>query len=372
MNYCCGRTLSCARLPCVLRTPKDKSAGRNKTEASQPVTLRDLANHLGLSPATVSLVINRSPSAVSIPHDTQERVLAAAQALHYKPNIFARSLRKQRSFTIGVLVPEVSEGYAATVLSGIEDHLLQEGYFYFVVSHRHRSDLIDEYPRLLMSRAVEGLIAVDTPLERGLPLPTVAISGHQHVKGITNIVLNHRRAVAMAIEHLHGLGHRRIAFIKGQQFSSDTAARWSAICAAATKLGVKVSPKLTAQLEGDSPSPEPGYFATQKLLAGAQPFTALFCFNDISALGAIRALREAGLRVPQDVSVVGFDDIQAAAFQNPGLTTVRQPLRKMGVIAAQTVLNRIQSGSTVSHADQINVEAELIVRGSTGIPRKTS
>ncbi len=348
------------------RTDKDKGA-RQRNGSAQPVTLRDLANHLGLSPATVSLVINRSPSADSIPHATQERVLAAARSLNYKPNIFARSLRKQRSFTIGVIVPEVSEGYAATVLSGIEDHLLQEGYFYFVVSHRHRRDLIDEYPRLLISRAVEGLVAVDTPVDRALALPTVAISGHHHVDGVTNIVLNHRRAVAMALEHLHGLGHRRIAFIKGQQFSSDTAARWSAIVAAASRLQLPVSPKLTVQLEGDSPTPEPGYMATQKLLARAQPFTALFCFNDMSALGAIRALREAGLHVPQDVSVVGFDDIQAAAFQNPGLTTVRQPLRKMGMIAAETVLNRIQLGGR--HADQITVEAELIVRGSTDVPR---
>ncbi len=313
--------------------------------------------------------MNGAPSAAAIPARTQERILAAARELNYTPNIFARSLRKQRSFTIGVIVPEVSEGYAATVLSGIEDHLLQEGYFYFVVSHRHRTDLIEEYPRLLMSRAVEGLVAVDTPMKHGFPLPTVAVSGHQHVPGVTNIVLNHRRAVAMAMEHLHGLGHRRIAFIKGQQFSSDTGARWTAITAAAARLGITVSSLLTAQLEGDSPTPEPGYFATQKLLAGAQPFTALFCFNDISALGAIRALRETGLRVPQDVSVVGFDDIQAAAFQNPGLTTVRQPLRKMGKIAAETVLNRIQFGKTATHADQITVEAELIVRASTDVPR---
>ena len=333
------------------------------------MTLRDIAAHLGLSTATGSLVINNSPAAASIPRETQERVLAAAQSLNYQPNIFGRSLRNQRSFTIGVLVPEISEGYAAAVLSGIEDHLLQEGYFYFVVSHRHRAELIQQYPRLLIARAVEGLIAVDTHLESALPLPTVAISGHQHLDGITNIVLNHRRAVAMALEHLHGLGHRRIAFIKGQQFSSDTAARWNAICAAAAKLNIPVSSKLTVQLEGDSPSPELGYYAAQNLLARGNSFTAVFCFNDISAIGAIRALREVGLRVPQDVSVVGFDDIQAAAFQNPGLTTVRQPLRKMGVIAAQTVLNRIQSHSSVQNTESVTVEAELVVRGSTGVAR---
>ena len=125
-------------------------------------SLKELAEHLGLSSATVSLVINRSPAAKSIPHATQERIRTAARELNYRPNLMARSLRQKRSFTVGVIVPEISEGYAAMVMSGIEDHLLQEGYFYFVVSHRHRRDLMEEYPFLLQQRAVEGIIAVDT------------------------------------------------------------------------------------------------------------------------------------------------------------------------------------------------------------------
>lgn len=310
-------------------------------------------------------MVNNAPSAAAIPARTQERILAAARELNYRPNVFARSLRKQRSFTIGVMVPEISEGYSSTVLSGIEDHLLQEGYFYFVASHRHRADLIDEYPRMFMARAVEGIVVVDTLLNRGLRLPTVAVSGHKHVDGVTNIVLNHRRAAVLALEHLYGLGHRRIAFIKGQEFSSDTAVRWQAICSAAGKLGIEVDRKLTAQLEGELPTPQPGYCAAQELLAKHVRFTAIFCFNDVSAIGAIRALREAGLRVPQDVSVIGFDDIQAAAFQNPGLTTVRQPLRKMGAMAAQCVLQRIQAGAN-GHVDQMVIEPELVVRASTG------
>src|SRR5713101_4803449 len=190
------------------------------------VSLKALAEHLGLSSATVSLVINRSPAAKSIPHITQERVRAAARELKYRPNLMARSLRQKRSFTIGVIVPEISEGYAALVMSGIEDHLLQEGYFYFVVSHRHRNDLIEEYPRLLQQRAVEGLIAVDTACQEGVPIPVVAVSGHRELPGVTNIVLNHARAARLAIEHLAQLGHRKIAFIKGQAFSSDTQVRW--------------------------------------------------------------------------------------------------------------------------------------------------
>src|SRR5712672_1374874 len=316
--------------------PRSKS---NKIYPSQDlpeprVNLRELAEHLGLSVATVSLVMNRSPAAKSIPQQTQARVRAAARELNYRPNAMARMLRQQRSFTVGVIVPEISEGYAALVMSGIEDHLLQEGYFYFVVSHRHRNDLIEEYPRLLQQRSVEGLIAVDTACHEGVSIPVVAVSGHRELPGVTNIVLNHARAARLAVEHLAQLGHRKIAFIKGQAFSSDTQVRWDAVRHAVQQMNLTVDDRLVGQLEGESFSPELAYEVTRKLLRADASFTALLAFNDISAIGAFRALREAGRRIPEDVSVVGFDDIQSAAFQNPGLTTVREPLRQMGVVAA--------------------------------------
>ncbi len=307
--------------------------------------------------------MNRSPVADTIAPATRARILAVARKLHYRPNFMARSLRRQRSLTIGVLVPEVSEGYEGTVLSGIEDHLLQEGYLYFVASHRHRPDLISEYPRLLFERSVEGLIAVDTPYAEDLPIPIVTVSGSSHVRKVTSVVLDHQRAAELVLEHLAALGHRRIAVIKGQSFSSDTEVRWKSICEAARAQNLSVSPKLTMQLEGNSPSPELGYTATRKLLERAAEFTALFAFNDIAAIGAIHALREAGLKVPEDISVVGFDDIQSAAYQNPGLTTVRQPLREMGEIAAATLLQRINGKGTFSRV--INVKPELVIRGTT-------
>ena len=343
---------------------------RLRGQASAPsVSLKFLAEHLRLSPATVSLVINRSPAAKSIPHRTQERIRKAARELNYRPNFMARSLRAQRSFTVGVVVPEISEGYAALVMSGIEDHLLEEGYFYFVVSHRHRPDLIEEYPHLLQQRAVEGLIAVDTACRKGVPIPVVAVSGHREVEGVTNIALDHPRAAQLAVEHLVNLGHRKIAFIKGQEFSSDTEVRWQSVQGAAKNLALGINERLVGQLEGESPSPEPGYLVTRKLLATGEPFTALFAFNDTSAIGAIRALREAGRSVPEDVSVVGFDDIQSAAFQNPALTTVRQPLRNMGIIAAETLLRRINAPAKSPYPKSILVEPELVIRETTARPR---
>jgi DNA-binding LacI/PurR family transcriptional regulator len=331
-------------------------------------TLRSLADELGLSPASVSLVLNRAPAAKAIPPATQERIRAAAARLNYRPNTIAKSLRHRRTLTVGVMVPEISEGYSALVMSGIEDALLQAGYLYFVASHRHRADLVEEYPRLMLDRAVDGLILVDTPLRAPLPVPVVAVSGHDEVAGLTNIVLDHARAASHALAHLKELGHRRIAYIKGQRFSSDTAVRWATIREAAKAYALPIDRALVGELDGESPLPDLGLVATRRLLAVTPRFTALFAFNDISALGAIRAIRESGLRVPEDVSVIGFDDIASAAYQNPGLTTVRQPLYEMGQKAADTLVARME------RPDQpvprtISLEPSLIVRGTTARAR---
>jgi DNA-binding LacI/PurR family transcriptional regulator len=331
-----------------------------------------MADHLGLSAAAISRVLNGAPAAKSIPKATQDRIFAAAKHFNYRPNVLARSLRRGRSMTIGVLVPEVSEGYATAVLSGLEQGLLQAEYFYFLISHHHREDLIDRSQAMLMDRAVDGLVAIDTPMKTHPPIPTVTVSCPNLLEGMTNIGLNHRRAAELAMDHLAGLGHRQVAVIKGQGFSSDTEVRWQAIRHAAAKAGVMLDPALVAQLEGDTPGHEPGYFATQRLLASGREFTALFAFNDVSAIGAVRALREAGKRVPQDVSIIGFDDIQSAAFQNPSLTTVRQPLRTMGMLAAEMVLRQI-TGAVVTGSEhlpgkQMVVDPELVVRESTCPP----
>ncbi len=218
---------------------------------------------------------------------------------------------------------------------------------------------------------MDGLIAVDTPWHLNLSLPVVTISGHNEVTGVTNIVLNHKRAAEVALKHLFHLGHRQIAFIKGQEFSSDTETRWANIESAAQQLGLIINPRLVAQLEGNSPSPQLGHMATKMLLASRQAFSALFAFNDISAMGAIRALRESGLQVPADVSVVGFDDIQSAAFQNPALTTVRQPLREMGRAAAEILVKRINRPSSELR-NQHTVEPELVIRETTApVPTTT-
>lgn len=335
------------------------------------ISLKELAAHLGLSITSLSLVLNEKPGASSIPQETKDRIFEAAERFNYRPNYFARSLRAQRSFTFGVIVPELSDGYSAMVLNGVEAALAKEGYFYLTASHLHRDDLLEKHPQMLIERQVEGIIAVDTPIHFQTDLPIVAVSGQGEIEGVNNVILNHQHAAELSVGHLFTLGHRNIAFIKGQDFSSDTEIRWETINEAASRRGIKFDEALIAQLEGDIPSPEIGYVAAKKILSNNKPFTALFAFNDISAIGAIRAIQEVGLRVPEDVSVLGFDDIYAAAYHNPALTTIRQPLFEMGKLAAQTLLKRL---SKKEEDDEIpltlTAEPQLIIRNSTAPVKK--
>ncbi len=331
----------------------------------RPITLKELAALLELSPATVSRVVNGQAEKYRIAVATRKRVLAAAAEHGYTANSVARSLRERRTYTIGVIVPEISEGYSTAVLAGIEDELLQAGFFYFVVSHRHRPELLEGYPRMLVTRSVEGIIAVDTPLADPLPVPLVAVSGHARREGVINIELDHDHAARLALAHLHSLGHRRIAFIKGQAFSSDSELRWQAIVENARALSLAIDPRLVVQLDQPDPGPEPGAEATRQLLARHLPFTALFAFNDVTAIGAVLALRAAGLRIPADISVLGFDDIFAAATHNPPLTTIRQPLRAMGQAAAATLLGLIRGSLAHPHPAALTVHPELVLRDST-------
>lgn len=338
---------------------KSKTGGIAKHRS---ISLKALADHLELSPTTVSLVINRSKGASAIPEETQRRIFEAAKKLNYRPNFYARSLRTQRSFMIGVLHPDLSD-YVALLTSGIEDYLMREGYFYFAAGHRNIPELIEEYPKIMMDRAVEGIIVIDTPINHSFPFPVIAISGHRNVPGVTNVVLDHKRAAELALGHLVRLGHKDIAFMKGPKVSSDTETRWQSICEVANSMGLQMKPELCVEMEFSTPFPDMGYPVVQKLLAQGGHFTALFAFNDVSAIGAIRALRDAGMEVPDDIAVVGFDDIPSAAYNTPSLTTIHQPLRRMGEIAAQTLLERLRKKSDESR--EVAVEPELVVREST-------
>ena len=332
----------------------------------QTISLRTLGEYLNLSPATISLVLNNAPGVHSIPQETRDRVTEAAAKFDYRPSFYARSLRKRQTFSVGVLVPSLNDPYAGQLLSGMEEILIEEGYFYLTASHRRKPDLIEEYPRLLLDRCVEGFLLIDTILEHSLKLPTVAVAGHRNLEGVTNVVLDQKRAADLLLRHLYQLGHRRFAFMRGGSHSSDADDRWSCQMTVAREMKLDVSPEFLVDIKTRESTPGMGFEPANELISRGIDFTALVCYNDVSAFGAIRALKDHGLRVPEDVSVVGFDDIQSAAFHNPSLTTIRQPLNRMGEVAARILLQRIRGQE--KFPDVVSIMPELVIRETTCPP----
>jgi LacI family transcriptional regulator len=328
-----------------------KQAVEGAATQGKRTDLQQLSDHLGLSKTTISFVLNDAPQAKQLSEATRRRVIEAAKLLNYRPSYYARNLRKGSSESVGVIVSEMSEGYFTVVMGGVEEYLVEKHYLYFTTCHHWQPELMASYPKMLQDRGVEGFLLLNT---------NVDFEPH-----VTNVTLDHPLSAQLAIRHLYELGHRRIAFMKGQQFSNDSEYRWKAVLNAAKEFGIKVFPELTIELHRNSWSPDLGYEPVKQFVAKRHDFTAIFCFNDTAAIGAMRALGEAGLRIPEDVSVIGFDDIMSAAFQRPSLTTIRQPLRAMGTIAARTLLEKIARPEE-QLPEEIVMAPELVVRESSG------
>lgn len=329
-----------------------------------------LAEQLDLSRTTVSIILNDAPLAKTFPAETRRRVLDTARALGYRPNYFARSLTSRRSYLVGVIAPDFGNGYDAALLSGVERRLLNTEYTYLVSSHLWAPSLLERNVQILRDRGAEGLLLINTCLTEPIDIPIVSISSNRSPGLTTRISIDNALGVKCAIEYLADLGHRKIAFFKGHEGSGDTEERWDAVVSNCRKLGLRVDPELTVELERleatGTRSVEEGRVAVEKLLRRGHAFTALLAFNDLSAFGAMSGLRKAGYRVPEDVSVMGFDDIEFSSIVEPPLTTVRQPLHEMGARAAQLLLRRIEgSGSVVKN---LRIHPQLIVRESTCAP----
>jgi LacI family transcriptional regulator len=339
-------------------------AAKASAPAKKRTSLKDLAAHLGLSQTTISFVLNDAPLAKNLTEETRRRVLEAARQFNYRPSYFALNLNKSGSDSVGVIVPEHSEGFFTVVMGGVEKYLLQKHFVYFTACHYWKPKLIEEYTRLLINRGAEGLLLLNTNADFETTLPVVTIAAHKEREGVTNVVIDHVAAARLTIEHLYQDGHRKIAFMKGHRHIIDTDFRWEATMEVAREYGVQPTPERIVGIQSNNWSPEVGYEPTKRLLNATRDFTALVCFNDTAAIGAVRALHEAGMRVPDDVSVIGFDDILAAQFHVPSLTTIQQPLAAMGKLAATILLDRIANPEK-KYAPTIMVKPKLIVREST-------
>ena len=357
------------------------STSEPSRKQSQPATatIRDVAKRSGFSSATVSIVLNNAPLARYIPDTTKGRIQRAASHLGYRPNLFARSLRGRRSHTVGVMVFDMTDPYCTLVLRGIENTLYQSSFLPILTDVHNERIRFERYLEMLLDRRIEGLVVlanwlfVDINVLADLEkhnIPTATVGRELKNDKISSVIVDNTAGARAALEHLHSLGHRKIAFIRGPRQLSDTEPRWRGVRTLARERNLELDPRLIVDLpESGDPfsSFEQGYKLTEELLHRRRSFTALMAFDDMTAFGAIRALSNTGIRVPDQCSVVGFDDVSPAAIYSPALTTVRQPMEVMGTAAATLVLEAIDAGLEKRTIRTIHrrIVPELIVREST-------
>jgi len=346
---------------------------------STTVTIRDVAKESGFSSTTVSIVLNNAPLARYIPASTKKRIERAAKKLGYRPNLFARSLRSQRSHTVGVMVFDMTDPYCTLVLRGIENTLYQSAHLPILTDVHNERVRFERYLEMLLDRRVEALIIlanwlfVDIDVVADLEkssVPTVMIDRELETDSVSSVIVDNESGAYAALEHLYSLGHRKIAFIRGPKTLADSSPRWKGIRAFAKSCDLEIDSRLVADLpESREPisSFEEGYRLTEELLKQKRPFTALMAFDDMTAFGAIRALAKSGLRVPEHCSVIGFDDVAASALYTPPLTTIRQPMEAMGAIAAGIALDGVNAVLEKRSLTAVHrkIAPELAVREST-------
>ena len=343
------------------------------------VTIRDVAKESGFSASTVSIVLNNAPLARYIPPQTKTRIEKAAKRLGYHPNIFARSLRSKRTHAVGVMVFDITDPYCTLILRGIENSLYQASYLSMLTDVHNERGRFEKYLEMLLERRVEGLIVlanwlfVDINLLADLgkrEVPTVVIGRQLQARSVSSVIVDNEGGGYAALEHLYSLGHRQIAFVRGPRKLTDSKVRWKGITAFAKENNFEIDLKLTVELP-DSLDANSGFEGgcrmTEELMKRKRPFTALVAFDDVTAFGAIRALTKAGLRVPEDCSVIGFDDVPAASLLFPSLTTVRQPMEAMGSSAVSILVDEMNAAMENRDFSAVyrTLAPQLIVREST-------
>jgi LacI family transcriptional regulator len=342
-------------------------------------TIRDVARESGYSASTVSIVLNNAPLARYIPADTKERIQTAARRLGYRPNPLARSLRSQHSNIVGVMVFDITDPFCTPILRGLENALYQANYLSLLADAHNETHRFERYLEMLLDRRVEGLIVIANWLVTDIKLladlterqvPTVIAGRAFEIDSVSTVSVDNESGAGLALEHLYRLGHREIAFLRGPKALASSGQRWKGIRNYAQSVGLRIEAKRVAELpESLDPNSsfEAGVQLTTELLHQEKTFTALMAYDDVTALGALRALKKKGLRVPEDCSVIGFDDVAQASLSAPSLTTVRQPMEAMGSMSVGIILDAIKALSQQQDIPVVRrkIPAGLLVREST-------
>ena len=327
-------------------------------------TIYDIAKHVGVSAGTVSRALSRPEKVLPA---TRERIQAAAVALGYVPNTVARTLKTQRSGKILITVPDIGNPFFAQILKGAEEAAQAAGYAVLLGDTQHQPEREERYAQMLPRNEADGLIVLGHRLpptarqivkRHGATAPVVNGCEFDPALGIPSVHIDNAAAARTAMEHLYGLGHERIAVVGGPDDNPLHRQRLEGVTAAATARGCL---HLLTVVQGDF-SVESGHAAAGTLLGHAPGPTAAFCFSDQMALGVLAACRELGLRVPEDFSIVGFDDLASSRYLTPPLTTISQPMREIGVRTVNLLLAIIDA---VEVPHRQTLDFNLMVRGST-------
>ncbi len=340
-----------------------------KDEKEKSITVKDVALAAEVSTATVSRVLNRTWSNVPISKATCRKVQAAAKKLGYHSNFLAKCLRTQKSQTVGLVVADIRDPYFAEIIAGIEKAATDLGYFYLLSSAEDNPHREKMYMDIFRLKRVDGIMIAGVPgnLDDSAiqelfdaKVPMVLIGRSFPNPQVATVTVDNEAGSEMAMEHLLELGHERIAHISVGMKKPDGQCRLEVYSRMVECAGLTYDPSLVIE---SGAKPEDGYVGMKKLLKLKNPPTAIFCYNDRLALGALKACREANLSVPEDISIVGFDDLDLCEYTVPPLTTVRQPRFDMGYHAMETFVMVSRKGEPVGA--QV-LEPELIVRSSTG------
>jgi LacI family transcriptional regulator len=335
------------------------------------VTIRDVARMANVHPGTVSRALNEETRALVNP-ETAERVLRAADELGYRPNRIARGLKTSRSHTIGVLVPDITNPLFPPILRGIEDRLDEAGYTSLMVNTDNDPEREAVYLDAMRGRQVDGFISATARLDRellvelaGAGTPLVLVNRSLEDGSVPAVTVNDRRGIALAVEHVAGLGHERIGHVAGPQNLSTGHRRHLGFIEAMQSTGLEALPEQVRF--GAYFTEEEGARASDELLDAAPGVTAIVAGNDLMAIGCYDTLEKRGLSCPEDISIVGFNDMPFIDKLRPPLTSVRIPQREIGQVAADLLLEQLAGGTEAP--SEILLEPTLTVRGSTAPPR---
>lgn len=329
--------------------------------AAPPSTLLDVARQAGVSPSTVSRILNGT---ARVSDDKRDAVLAAIAQMKFAPNQMAQGLKKGRSMTIGIVVQDISSPFFDESLRGVDDGLKDTGYASVIVSGHWNAQEEADRIRLLLARKVDGIILLsgrisdESVLDFSQQRPIVSTGRLLATKSAIGFKLDNEYGAYLAVRHLVELGHGRIAFVAGPANNTDAAERLTGYQRALREADIAIDPKL--MVEGDFHEAS-GMLAMNHLFDTQQQFSAVFAANDLSAYGVRLCLYRKGIRVPDDISLVGFDDLPGSSYTTPPLTTIHQPLYDIGRIATEALLGLI-NGEAVQAAIP---PLELIVRETT-------